>query len=147
MERRSNLNLHDYKIHFSPLVAIQHLLRPLTHTPGPQHVAQEVERPPPLRSSRRTWPMPPSYHSVESEKPSHAQQLGFWCTSCVCYLVVAGHAHCHLTPPQSISICHCGPFSCHVMPCHDMPHHSMPCRSLAENSCHVVSREILPVAL
>ena len=72
VERRSNLNFYDYEIPFSSLVAIQHLLRPLTHTPGPQHVAQEVERHPLLRSSRRTWPMDPSYHQCGVSKPSHA---------------------------------------------------------------------------
>ena len=72
VERRSNLKLCDYKIPVPSLVAIQHLLRPLTHTPGPQHVAQEVERHPPLQSSRRTWPMPPSYHQCGVSKPSQA---------------------------------------------------------------------------
>ena len=54
---------------------------PPTH--GAQHVAQEVERHPPLRSSRATWPMNPSYHLCGVSKPSHASLKKLCFGSCL----------------------------------------------------------------
>ena len=142
----------------SPQVRCCTTVSPTTHDehtssfthPHMEHkrVAQAVERHPLLRSSRRTWPMDPSYHQCGVSKPSQASLKNLNLVHVMSCFACPGGS-CSL--PQNFATEYfsmsCGPSSCRVTPCHDPPHHWMPCRSLAEDSCHVVSCEILPVAL
>ena len=72
-----------------------------------------------------------------------------FCHVVVCH-VVTGHApSCRIfrivcqTKRTS-----CGPLSCHGIPCHGRQHHFMFCHSLlANNSCHVISCEILSMPM
>ena len=75
------------------------------------------------------------------------------CHDVFCYAVVCDDVTCHATSRRIFRIvCQMkstsrGPVSCHVMPFHGTPHHFTFCHPFAQNSCHVISCEILSVPM
>ena len=138
MERRSNLNLLDYKIPFISLVAIQHLFCPPTHTRSTRFrtsswTSSSVAVKP---SDSADGPLVPPVWSLQTV-PRIPQKLGFGSYHDVFCHVVAGHAHCHLISPQSISACHVDLLR--VMSRPAMTRHIIPCRAVPWLKTHVMS--------